>query len=233
MEQENELTTLPEKVNSGFNDVGADLDAVEEGFEADKGLNAGSTNSWEFQQQTPDPSTLDDQTLLAELQRRQQMQPQPAQPHYLGFDPRLAQIVELSYSNPAMAEALRLQIAEERAEARVMERLGPAIQPIIQREALQNSGLSAHGQQYLSETFAHLPGLDVGALMSNPVTRDVLTRAARQYEVERSHRMPRYESAASEAPTLSAEDWKAVRDFERMTGDRLDSDVIKNARRTS
>lgn len=129
-----------------------------------------------------------------------------------------------------MAEALRLQIAEERAEARVMERLGPAIQPIIQREALQSSGLSAHGQQYLSDTFAQMPGLDVGALMSNPVTRDVLTRAARQYEVERSHRTPRYESSASEAPTLSAEDWKAVRDFERTTGDRLDFDVIKNAR---
>ena len=181
-----------------------------------------------------DPSMLDDQTLMAELQRRQSLH-QPtveAQPAPYAVDPRLQQIVELSYTNPAMAEALRLQIAEERAEARVLERIGPAIAPIIGREAIQNSGLSSQAQRYLTETFAQMPGVDIGALMSNPLTRDVLTRAARQYESERSVRStPRYESAASEAPTLSAEDWRAIRDFERMTGDRVDSDVIKNARR--
>jgi hypothetical protein len=102
----------------------------------------------------------------------------------------------------------------------------------MQREAIQNSGLSADAQRYLSETFAQMPGVDVGALMSNPLTRDVLTRAARQYENERSARAaPRYESASSEAQTLSSEDWRAIRDFERMTGDRVESDVIRSARK--
>jgi hypothetical protein len=187
-----------------------------------------------------DPSLLDDRALMAEVQRRQYLYQQQQgqgyadasyqQPH--GVDPRLAQIVELSYTNPQMAEALRLQIAEERAEARVMQRIGPTLAPIAQREAIQNSGLSHQGQQYLSETFAQMPGVDVSALMSNPLTRDVLTRAARQYEIERTGRSaPRYESAASESPSLSADDLRAVRDFERMTGDKVDSDVIKSARR--
>lgn len=186
-----------------------------------------------------DPSTIDDQTLMAEVQRRQYLHQQTQQPYVdppyaqqYDVDPRLAQIVELSYTNPAMAEALRLQIAEERATQRVMEQIGPTINPIREREAIQNSGLSSHGQQYLSETFAQMPGIDVAALMDNPLTRDVLTRAARQYENERSSRSaPRYESAASEAPTLSAEDWRAIRDFERMTGDRVDADVVRAAKR--
>jgi hypothetical protein len=187
-----------------------------------------------------DVSSFDDQSLIAELQRRgrlsgtahaESFEP-PGFASHIGVDPRLAQIVELSHSNPAMAEALRLQVAEERAEARVMERIGPTLAPIAQREAIQNSGLGSEGQQYLSQTFAQMPGIDVAALMNNPLARDVLTRAARQYEVEKSSRSaPRYESAASEAPTLSAEDWRAVREFERMTGDRVDSDVIKSARR--
>jgi len=187
-----------------------------------------------------DPSLIDDQTLISEVQRRHQLYQQSAGQPYVdpayqqpyGVDPRLAQIVELSYTNPQMAEALRLQIAEERAEARVMERIGPTLAPIAESQAIQSSGLSSGAQQYLSDTFAQMPGIDVTALMANPLTRDVLTRAARQYESERTVRnAPRYESAASEAPTLSAEDWRAIRDFEKMTGDRVDSDVIKIARR--
>ena len=121
-----------------------------------------------------------------------------------------------------------------RATARILQHIGPTLAPIAQREAIQNSGLSAQGQQYLAETFAKMPGVDVAALMHNPLTRDVLTRAARQFESERSApapSAPRYESASSEAQSLSAEDRSAIRDFERMTGDRVDSDVISNARK--
>jgi len=173
----------------------------------------------------PDPSMLDDQTLLNELQRRQQ---RFTQPDPYANDPRLAQIVELSHTNPAMAEALRLQIAEERATARVMDHIAP----IADREALQNSGLSNEGQQYLRQTLSQIPGASIAQLMNDSSARDVLIRAAKQYEAERAPRStPRYESAASEAPTLSNEDWRAIREFERMTGDRLDTEVIRSAKR--
>lgn len=86
MQLDNELTILPEEDNpAGFDDVGTNPGAVDERPGPENGFDAGTSNSWEFQQQAPDPSALDDQTLLAELQRRQQMQPQPAQPQ----DPRL------------------------------------------------------------------------------------------------------------------------------------------------
>jgi hypothetical protein len=240
MEPEDELLTQP------MEETPEDYDELEPGGPPDSEGEAPDDDGHVFpplEEQNYavpfDPTTIDDQTLMAEVQRRQYLHQQTQQPYVdppyarqYDVDPRLAQIVELSYTNPAMAEALRLQIAEERATQRVMEHIAPTINPIREREAIQNSGLNAHGQQYLSETFARLPGFDVGALMRDPVARDVLTRAARDYESERTKRSaPRYESAASEAPTLSAEDWRAIRDFEKMTGDRVDSDVVRSVKR--
>jgi hypothetical protein len=183
-----------------------------------------------------DPSALDDEALMKELERRTHLFQTPnasVNPRSSeASDPRLAQIVELTQTNPHMAEAMRLQLAEERATARILHHIGPTLAPIARREAIQKSGLSEHAQQYLSETFAQMPGVDVAALMHNPLTRDVLTRAARQYENEKvSQSAPRFESASSEAPSLSAEDWRAIRDFERMTGDRVDPEVIDHARK--
>lgn len=236
MEPEDELLTSPlEEAPAEFEELDPAPSDDEDYDSSPLDAIDNTSDDLPYEPMAFDPSTIDDQMLMAELQRRQHLYQQPPPDYsqtYGSPDPRLAQIVELSYTNPQMAEALRLQIAEERAEARVMERIGPTLAPIAQREAIQNSGLSEHGQQYLSETFAQMPGVDVQALMQNPLTRDVLTRAARQFESERSARSaPRYESASSEAPTLSAEDWRAIRDFERMTGDRVEADVVRNARK--
>ena len=235
MEPEDELLTpghdIATENDDQQSDTGEHYDYSPDEIAADE---EGVSTVDDYPSPPVDVSALDDQALVSEMQRRKLMPPYAATEGTFqqAPDPRLAQIVELSYTNPAMAEALRLQIAEERAEARIMEWIGPTIGPIATREAIQNSGLGEHGQQYLSETFSRMPELDASALMANPLTRDVLTRAARQFESERARRpAPRYESAASEAPTLSAEDWKAIRDFERMTGDRVDSDVIRSAKR--
>ena len=220
METEEELLTTP-----ADDDLPADDETSYNEAPDVQATDISPHDDSEYQQTAPDPSALGDQALLNELQRRQHLY---SQPDAIANDPRLAQIVELSYTNPAMAEALRLQIAEERATARVMDHIAP----IADREALQNSGLSAQGQDYLRQTLSQIPGANIAQLMNDSSARDVLIRAARQYESERAARpAPRYESAASEAPTLSNEDWRAIREFERMTGDRLDTDVIRSAKR--
>lgn len=158
-------------------------------------------------------------------------EPQWAPPVAQAEDPRFALIEELQYSDPRKAEALRMQIAEDRALARMRQEFAPLIGPTVQRQALSSLGLEGEGARYVASLLAMESPQAVQFLTSNPVTRELLTRAGRDYGREKSTGGLRFESAYSETGTLTSEDRAAAAAFERQFGVKADKKLIAMAKR--
>lgn len=173
----------------------------------------------------PDPSALSDAELIAEANRRQHLfqAPQPETPQ---ADPRLQQIVDLQFSDPIAAENLRMQIAEERAHKRVMTEIAPRLGPMVQDNTIQSAatkaGLGEKGKEYLAGI---AKTTDLATVMADPQGFDVLTRAAREYEREKTPPPARYESPYSESGPISAADQAIIREAEAAFG-KLEPEAI-------
>lgn len=128
------------------------------------------------------------------------------------------------------ADDLRMQIAEERALQRMRQEIAPLIGPTIQRQALSSLGLEGEGARYVASLLAMESPQAVQFLTSNPVTRDLLTRAGRDYGREKTPGL-RFESAYSESGPLTSEDRAAAAAFERQFGVKADKKLIAMAKR--
>lgn len=116
---------------------------------------------------------------------------------------------------------------EELDSGEVVEALESAVQQMI------SGGLQGNGQQYLQGLLDRVDPYEALAMTQHPLTRDLLLRAARDFERENSYSMaPRFESSYSEGSGgLSGDERREVARFEREFGIRADRGLIAEARR--
>ena len=174
----------------------------------------------------PDLTSFGHDEFVAEATRRGMIQPPVVEtPH---VDPRIAQIVELQYTDPTAAENLRIQVAQDRMMQAIAPTVGPMVQQNATAKAVAHANVGDKGREYIELAAKQS---DMNYVIGNPLALDALTRAARDYEREKTPPQMRYESSGSETGPLSPT-WQAgVSEFEREFGEKPDPLAVSMARK--
>lgn len=165
--------------------------------------------------------------------------PQPVQ-QPTGGDPRIAERDRLIAEAPelygaAQAEAFSkaFRLTQEIARDEAMAQMMPLMNPMLERNALHGIELDAKGMEYINTNLGNLTPAQRQAVMSDPKTRDLFVRAAKDYSRENTPAKMTNIGAHSEPFTLSRDEQSDIAQFEKETGIKVTPDMIRDARKYS